>query len=190
MSGATAAPSDYATPTPADGDQLFEVVNGKTVEKPPMGVYPTWIAVILTRHLGNFADAHELGRAVCEMLFDLNPPDQPQRRPDVAFVSYEHWPKRRKVPSTNAWGVVPDLAVEVVSPTNTAESVLSKVLEYFEAGVRLVWVIYPNQHLVQVYESPTLIRVLRHGDQLDGGPILPGFQLSLATLFEDDAVAD
>ena len=82
--------------------------------------------------------------------------------------------------------MVPDLAVEVVSPTDRAEAGLDKVREYFEAGVQLVWVIYPKLRVVHVFESFTRIRVLTRADDLDGGALLPGFRLPLATLFEDE----
>jgi Uma2 family endonuclease len=82
--------------------------------------------------------------------------------------------------------VVPDLAIEVISPTNTAADVLVKVRDYFRAGVRRVWVIYPVEGEVYAYESPTVIRVLQRGDELDGEDVLPGFRLPLATLFEDE----
>ena len=81
----------------------------------------------------------------------------------------------------------PRLAIEVVSPTNLAEDLLAKVDEYFQAGVRQVWVVYPAAARVHVHESPTQIRVLGRGDELDGGPLLPGFRLPLAELFEAEA---
>jgi Uma2 family endonuclease len=110
-----------------------------------------------------------------------------QRRPDVAFVSAERWPIGRRIPDDAAWDVVPDLAIEVVSPTNTAAEVLARVREYFQAGVRRVWVVYPNERLIYTYQSPTSVRVLQAGDDLDGDPLLPGFRLPLTTLFEDQA---
>src|SRR5207249_957331 len=106
------------------------------------------------------------------------------RRPDVAFVTYERWPMNRPIPLTdNAWDVVPDLAVEVSSRHDLAEELVQKLTEYFQAGVRLVWVIYPKQRLVYVYESPTQVRGLTQSDELDGGTVLPGFRLPLANLF-------
>ena len=109
-----------------------------------------------------------------------------KRRPDVSFVSSSRWPLDRGIPRTSAWDVVPDLAVEVVSPTNTAEAVLAKLEEYFRAGTRLVWVVFPDQEKVYVYESPTTVRILQAGDDLDGGAVLPGFRYSLAELFGDE----
>ncbi|WP_435009421.1 Uma2 family endonuclease [Tundrisphaera lichenicola] len=89
-----------------------------------------------------------------------------------------------RTPSVNAWDVVPDLAVEVVSPTNHAEEIPTKVREYFEAGVRRVWVLHLHESLVYEYDSPRAIRVLDRQDTLEGGVVLPGFRLALADLFE------
>jgi Uma2 family endonuclease len=83
--------------TPAsevDNDALYEVVNGEIVELPPMGIYETWIASILHAHLHMFV-ANELGRAVMEPLFDFTKIIGNKRRPDVAFVSYQRWPRDR-----------------------------------------------------------------------------------------------
>jgi Uma2 family endonuclease len=80
--------------------------------------------------------------------------------------------------------VIPDLAVEIVSLTNTADEVAEKVEEYFQVGVRQVWVVYPGQSKIYVYTSTTAVRVLAPGDELEGGDVLPGLHLSLQELFE------
>jgi Uma2 family endonuclease len=87
--------------------------------------------------------------------------------------------------------VVPDLAVEVTSPTDFAEDQLHKVWEYFQAGVHLVWVVYPNERCIHVYEAWNRIRVVTEADILDGGAVLPDFQLRLDRLFDSvDPVTD
>lgn len=172
---------------PVNNDVLYEVVNGQRLELPPMGAFETDIASILLFYLWQFAKKHGLGKAVGEMLFLLDRIKDLQRRPDVAFVSYKRWPKGRRVPRTNAWEVVPNLAVEVVSASNTADEILTKIREYFEVGVELVWVIYPTEEMVYVYQSPTQIHILKRTQELEGGTILPGFRLPLADLFEEEA---
>ena len=179
----------FAPPLPlTEGEILDEVVNGRRVEK-PMGVRSIRLANRLGRRLGTFAEENGLGNADVEMIFVLDEAGDLQLRPDVAFVSSERWPLNQPVPDDAAWDVVPDLAVEVVSPTNRDEEGLAKVREYFEAGVRLVWKIYPNEQVVHVYESFTTIRVLTRADELDGGEVVPGFRLPLATLFGQEAPA-
>ena len=123
--------------------------------------------------------------AVQEMLFDLGATMRRKRRPDVAFVSYDRWPRQQRVPSTEAWEVVPNLAVEVVSPTDRVHDLMHKVAEYFRAGVERVWVILPPQEQVYVYESPTSVRILTRADTLRGEPLFPHFQLRLAALFDE-----
>jgi Uma2 family endonuclease len=165
-------------------DLLYEVVDGQVVELAPMGAYEIRIATVLTMYLETFARQHQLGRAVQEMLFDLTTV-QRKRRPDVAFVSYDRWPRQRRVPRTEAWDVVPNLAVEVVSPTDRVEDVVDKVAEYFRAGVECVWVSLPSREQVYVYESPTQVRILTRADALHGEPVLPQFRLPLAALFDE-----
>jgi len=119
-----------------------------------------------------------------EVLFNLAPIKK-QRRPDAAFVSYQRWAKTRPMVNANAWDVVPDLAVEVVSPTDAMVEVLAKVREYFQSGVPLVWLVLPSERMIYVYQTLTQIRVLTHADMLEGGAIIPGFQFPVASLFTD-----
>jgi Uma2 family endonuclease len=169
---------------------LYEVVDGRVVEKPPMGALEAWVASRLASWLIRFQPIDQLGQVVVEMLFLIDPARDLKRRPDVAFVSHERWPVNRRVPRINAWEVVPDLAIEVISTTNTADEVMDKLEEYFQAGARLVWVIYPKWSTIYVYESPTAVRVLRAGDELDGGTVLPGLRLPLAALFGGEPFDD
>lgn len=168
-----------------DDEPFYEVVDGKIVELAPMGAHEGWLAAELVGYLISFARQHRLGRVVPEVLFDLGPALQRKRRPDVAFVSYARWPRQRGVPHAEAWDVVPNLAVEVVSPSNTWDEMVNKVAEYFRAGVEGVWVIFASQEQVYVYDSPTQVRILTRADALTGEPVLPGFRLPVAALFED-----
>jgi Uma2 family endonuclease len=174
---------------PLAPDELYEVVDGQRVESMPMGVYEGHIASILVSRLWMFAEAHKLGWVEVEVLFDLTAIGR-QRRPDVAFVPYDRWPRDRRIPRGNAWAVVPSLVVEVISPTNTMDEVLTRVHEYFRAGVQGVWLILPVVQQVYVYEGPTQVRILAIADELDAEPILPGFRLALASLFEGEAAGE
>jgi Uma2 family endonuclease len=170
---------------PVPDDILYEVVDGEILEK-TVGVQESEIATLLIEFLAPFVRAHRLGKVLGEMIFRINIIKDLQRRPDVAFVSSARWPIKRRVPDTAVWDLVPDLAIEVISPTNAAVDVQTKIHEYFEAGVRSVWVIYPKQKSIHVYASTTQIQGLQLGDELDGGELIPGFRLPLAALFEDD----
>jgi Uma2 family endonuclease len=184
--------ADNGTFTPATSvpmvipdDMLYEVVDGKLVEK-IVGASALEIAGILDQHLGMFARTHRLGRALIEFVFRIDQAKDLQRRPDISFVSHARWPFHRRVPNVAVWDMVPDLAIEIVSPSNTADQVQAKIHDYFAAGVTRVWVVYPRQQEVYVYASPTQIQVLQLGQDLDGGELIPGFRLPLAALFEDD----
>jgi Uma2 family endonuclease len=88
------------------------------------------------------------------------------------------------MPRVRSWAGVPDLAIEIVSLTNTDDEVAGKLEEYFKARMRQVWVIYPGQSKVYVYTSTTAVRVLAPGDELDASDVLPGFRLATRELFE------
>src|SRR5262249_21229382 len=127
------------------------------------------------------------GLALAEVLFRLAP-EGPSRRPDVAFVAYDRWPYTTPPEDDPpVLDVIPNLAVEVVSPTNSADEIIDKVRDYFFAGVQAVWVIYPRQRLVYVFESPEQVHGLTEKQELDGGTVLPGFRLPLANLFASSA---
>ena len=66
----------------------------------------------------------------------------------------------------------------------------TRMHEYFETGVKQVWVVYTKRSEIYVYSSPKQIQVLQLGDELDGGDLLPGFRLPLAAIFEDEPEAE
>jgi len=176
--------STLAQSTPwVDDVERYEVIDGIRVEREPMGAFETVLASWLCHLLNSFAAGKKLGLAVNETLFVLHVSRNLQRRPDVAFVSYTRWPTA-VVARESAWNVVPDLAVEIVSPTNLAEEIDGKVTDYFQSGVRLVWVFYPDTGRVYVYPSPTQVSILERTDTLNGGEVLPGFQLPIVRLYE------
>jgi Uma2 family endonuclease len=165
-------------------EALYEIVQGQRVELPPMSTYASRITSRLGYTLGPFAEDHKLGTVWTETLFVLDPQRDERRRPDVAFVSVQRWPLERPIPETGDWEVVPDLAVEVISPNDLFEAVVAKVEEYFQFGVRLVWLFLPRRRQVYVYESPTRVHILTAHEELEGGTLLPGFRQSLAAVFQ------
>jgi Uma2 family endonuclease len=149
-----------------------------------MSAYATWLASRLHGRLWPYAEDKGLGTSVTEMLFVLDAEHNLRRRPDVAFVSTARWPLDRTLPETGDWEVVPDLAVEVISPNDIFKDVLAKVREYFCYGVQVVWVVAPEERQVYVYDSPTHVRILTGQDELTGGEVVPGFRLPLGHLFQ------
>jgi Uma2 family endonuclease len=171
-----------------DDDTLYEEVDGQRIERRPMSCYAGKITTRLAGRVIIHLDQQPPGpgEVVVEVIFRLPVPEgaSRNRRPDFAFVSFDRWPIDRPMPPRgNAWDVVPDLAVEVTSPTDFAAEQLRKVWEYFQAGVRLVWIVYPNERCVHVYEAWNRVRILTEADILDGGVVLPGFQYPLDRLF-------
>jgi Uma2 family endonuclease len=99
--------------------------------------------------------------------------------PDVGFISKARQPKR---PHT-AWNsLAPDLAVEVVSPSDREPEITVKVANYLAAGT-LVWYFYPTEQKVHVYEPGKPVKTLTINDTLDGGQVLPGFKVALKDIF-------
>lgn len=167
---------------------FYEFIDGRWIETPTMSTLASLVATDLSNYLGVYLlqQTPRPGRLAFETLFRIPTPTDPRRKrqPDLAFVSAGRWPLDRPIPlRRDAWDVVPDLAVEIVSPTDRAEDLLGKVHEYFQAGVRLVWVVYPIERCIHVYERRDRIRVVTETGELDGGEVLPGFRLSIDLLF-------
>ena len=171
---------------PPEGDARYEVVDGEVVELGPMGTIESEFAFLVALEISQFARARGIGSVYIELLFRLDPGRKQRRRPDVAFVSASKWPVGKRVPGGEFWDMVPDLVIEVVSPTDRAGELNRKVAEYFRSEVATVWVVYGETQQVYVYTSPTDVRILTPPDELDGGDVLPGFRIALERLFNDD----
>ena len=173
---------------PGDAERFFEIVDGKRRPIPPPGVLAAITASRLGGELGSFAKRHHLGEAIAYALFRLRQAGDRCRMPDVAFVSFQRWPRKRPMSLTDEWwDVTPDLVAEVVTLEERADDLMDKIADYFEAGVRLIWVLHPWLPVVYVYESLTRVRGLTAADELDGGAVLPGFRTPVAALFPEAA---
>ena len=162
---------------------LFELVDGTLVEK-AVGYESALLTVPLLAALHAFVRSRKLGRVtgpdgVLRMEAGLF------RAPDVSFVSWKRFPDRGRMPAAAFPNLIPDLAVEVLSPSNTPAEMKRKREEYLRNGVRLVWIVDPKTRTVAVYAPRRKPVVLTESDTLDGGKVLPGFTLSLAELFAE-----
>lgn len=167
---------------PEEDAYRVELVRGRIVREPRPGAEHGWLTGQLVERIGSFARQRGLGIVVTEtgFLMSVDPPTV--RGPDAAFIAAENLPTE-DIPK-GFWTTAPDLAVEVVSPSNTAAEIQEKVLEYLASGSRLVWVVDPATRTVAAYRSREDIRLLTEGDVLDGADVLPGFRLAIAELFE------
>lgn len=173
---------------PISLEDAYEVIDGEPQEWPEMSVNSSWTGNLLSLLMNRVA-FDSLGVACVELLIKLKLPTKTRdRRPDISFVPYSVWPKGKAVPNGNAWAITPTICVEVVSPNDEAEELMTKVTEYLDAGVSQVWVIYPVTRVAVVYDPAGPARLLRASDTLDGGTLLPGFAVKLADLIpEPDA---
>jgi Uma2 family endonuclease len=162
------------------GPGQYELIDRVLVSK-GISPYRGYLVAELSAQLGNAVERQELGAlfgpgAWVEVLPGVI------RNPDVSFVPWERFPERR-VPMENISRHVPALAVEVLSPSNTRKEMQIKLKEYFLGGVKLVWIIDPDKRTAEVYTAPDKVVALPPDGTLDGGIVLPGFALPLATLF-------
>lgn len=161
---------------------IYELVEGVLVEK-GMGKLESFLAGTIFAILREFLLRHNLGILMgADGTFRLSPSSS--RVPDVAFISWGRIAGSVMTEEALA-DSIPDLAVEVLSPSNARAEMARKRREYFEAGVRLVWEVDPQARTVSVYESPETPTVLDALATLDGGAVLPGFALPLAELFAE-----
>ncbi len=162
--------------------KLCELVNGVLVEK-VMGMRESCLATMLVHILRTFLNGRRLGTVSgADGLMRLAP--GLVRIPDVAFISWDKFPGRR-LPDAPIPDLFPDLAVEVLSRSNTEEEMAQKLRDYFDSGVRLVWFVDPETRTVEVNTSSDHSTVLREDQTLDGGDVLPGFSLPLRQLFAE-----
>ena len=166
-----------------DEECRLELVRGVVVREPPAGFEHGRRASRIDYHLRRYVEEHGLGE-VCgaETGFILSTDPPTVRAPDAAFVA------AARIPPGGVQGYfpgAPDLAAEVVSPSNSASEIQAKVFDYLDAGARLVWVVYPETRTVAVHRTRAEARFLTEADELDGGDVLPGFRLAVARLFAD-----
>lgn len=160
--------------------RLYELIDGVLVEK-TMGFFESRLAMLIAHFLETYLGDHDLGIVLGADGALRILPDQ-VRIPDVSFIAWRHFPDRR-LPAEPIPNLVPDLAVEVVSEGNTPGEMERKLRDYFAAGARLVWVVEPATRTAKAYASPQHCTLVAEDGVLDGGALLPGFQLPLGTLF-------
>jgi Uma2 family endonuclease len=163
--------------------RLCELIDGTLVEK-PVGYRESAVAMRLGARLTLWAHANDAG-VVTGADSTLRMRNGRIRLPDVAFVSRERFPGNQ-LPAEAIPSLTPDLAVEVLSESNTVAEMEQKLREYFQSGTRLAWLIDIRERTISVYHEPARpLRVLEAADLLDGEQVAPGFSMPVAELFRN-----
>src|SRR5688500_15428079 len=174
--------ADELLAMPDDGFR-YELIKGELIRMPPPGHIHGRVTMRVAGPSYQHVIANNLGivyAAETGFLIHQNP--DTVRAPDAAFVQHQRVESTGEV--DGYWVGAPDLVVEVVSPTDSVGYVEEKVAEWIEAGSRLVWVISPKLRTVTVYRSLTDVSTLTEKDTLDGNDVVPGFQITVAEIFE------
>ena len=163
-----------------DQTRRYELIRGEIVAMPPSSPRNSMIAMRIGRLIGNYVAEYDLGYVMgADGGYTLAADEV--RIPDVSFVSKERMPE---LPDRFEGG--PDLAVEVISPSESSRHVMDKIRLYLHAGTRLVWAVYPDEQVVDVYrpaEAGMHVQKVDMDGMLMGDPVLPGFTLDLHDLF-------
>jgi Uma2 family endonuclease len=165
-----------------DSTQTYELINGELIEVPPTSRENSWIALEIGSQLRTFVREHDLGRVFgADGAYTLFP--DTVRIPDVSFVSKARMPEMEAVEAILA----PDLAVEVISPSETPRKVHDKTTTYLEAGTQTVWNVYPEEHVIEIWtqssDGQAQMRSVSSDGILDGIKALPNFTLNVADVF-------
>jgi len=173
--------ADELLAMPDDGYR-YELVEGELRRMSPAGDEHGQVGMELAIPLGSHVKKNKLGKLyLAETGFLIRTNPDTVRAPDIAFVRME---RIKQTPGIKGYRVgAPDLAVEVVSPGDTVNEVEDKIAEWLEGGARMVWVVSPKLHTVTVYRSLTDIVTLTAKDKLDGGEVVPGFQMNVTEIF-------
>jgi Uma2 family endonuclease len=176
----TATEQDVIEAEARSDKRLCELVDGTLVEK-AMGQYEARLALVIGYFIETYLDSHDVG--ICygaDAMLRIVPGRV--RLPDVSFVSWDRLPNR-ELPAEAIADLVPDLAVEVLSVSNTRREMEGKRRDYFRGGARLVWEIDPRTQSARDYTDPDQFQEIGPDGSLEGGEVLPGFVLPLQQLF-------
>lgn len=162
-----------------DPERNYEVVNGEPEEKEMPGARHSGICGRIAAELVIFLRANPIGFLYPEATFQIG---LNERIPDLALIAQDRMPASGE-PETK-WLLVPDLAVEVISPTDYYEKVHAKAMEYLAAGVKVVWIVSPESQTITVYRSATNIMAFPVESELTCEDLLPGFKCQCREIFK------
>src|SRR5580692_4373747 len=166
---------------PDDASVQIELDEGELITMPPAGESHGYMESDLVSELVHFVKKRKLGRVYAgDTGFRIN--DRTVLAPDVAFVRKERVAAVRSKSFANG---APDLAVEIVSPSDGVRQYTRKVKQYLAAGCHTVWVVYPKREEVEVFDASGAERTSHSGDLLEAPELLPGFSVKVADLFSE-----
>ena len=164
-------------------DVRLELVDGEVVELPGAGGYHATLVLHIFDLVRAYVQAHDLGLLYPDALtYSLQRSPDVLRIPDISFIAStdipDDWPPIGYV------DVVPSLVIEVISPGNSAAEIRRRIRDYVDAGVSMVWVVWPDDRSVSVHAATLNSIELQSDDMLDGGDVLQGFRIRVANLFD------
>lgn len=165
-------------------DRKYELINGELIEMSPANLLHFWLAFEIAGEIRDYLKEHDIGFGGVEGAF--SPPGDRHnfRVPDVAFIRKDRMPQ--PIPQVFA-GFMPDLAVEIASPSNSIRELHDKAEFYLRNGVDLVWILFPDRKCAEVCrlgdDGQLAIQTVESDGKLDGEDVLPGFELELRQLF-------
>ena len=156
-----------------------ELIDGEIVQMAPPGGEHAIVQLRLGSIMLQYIDERRLGQAFGEAGFILHRGPDTVLAPDLAYVEASRLPDD----VTGFLPLAPDLAVEIISPSNTPGEIERKIAIYLQAGTRMIWVVYPRQRQVVVHAPGEAPRVFAESDELPGGDVLPGLAIPVAGIF-------
>jgi len=166
-------------------DRKYELINGELIEMSPANLLHNWLAFEIAGEIRDYLKKHDIGYGGVEGGYSPTEDDRHTLlAPDVAFVSRDRM--SQPIPQTFA-GFMPDLAVEIASPSNTVAELREKAAIYLRNGTRLVWILYPERKAAEVCriddDEQLATDSIGTDGKLSGEDVLPGFELELRQLF-------
>lgn len=171
-------PTDVERASERDGKH-YELIDGELKEK-PVGTKALFIASEIRERLSAAFYPRE-GFAVVEAMVYCFARANHGRKPDVVYVRFNRLPTP-SIPDGDIF-VVPDLVVEVLSPSNSGVELEEKLDEYLEAGVPMVWIVNPDRRTIRVYRNDGTTKLFRDRDVIENERLLPEFRMAVADVF-------